>query len=226
MKKIILTFLALALAASTASAMDSKMYLKGNAGAGFSKAKASGKVNANLIAAQSNYAISKAGKGFVGSVAIGSVLGSNVRTDLEVFFDGGNKSKYSAANATTQKGSMKTSSITGLVNAHYDFKNTTNLTPFITIGAGYGSSKYKVSVAQLNANPARQFNKSSAGVAFQAGVGVAYSVAHKVNLELGYRYISKGGKTKTITIDTNNTIRANKSSTTSNVIMAGLRIGL
>lgn len=228
-KNFILALSVIIASASCANAMESKHYLKGNLGYSMSKQKASGYVNNDVGTNANPYAVSKKSRGMVGGMAIGTSVTPNARVELELLASGGNKSKYAAPNSASQTASMKTTSYTGLVNAAYDFKNSTSLTPFVLVGLGYGSSKHKISVAAKSSNAslvARNFNKSKGGFAYQAGLGVSYAVAPKVSLELGYRFVSHGGKGKAITIDSNNMMKANKRSSTSNVIMGGIRIGL
>ena len=220
-KKIILAAASLAIAASSAMAAEGKYYVKGNLGYGMSKHDLiATKLNNATPASQS---FKKTGKGLIGGLGLGANLGSNVRTDLEFLMDDGLKSKTNAS-ASTYGANYKVSSYAFLLNAHYDFKNSSKLTPFVTAGVGYGHNKHKVSIANKAGSFNKNFTKSGNGFAYQLGLGAAYNLG-KVDLELGYRFIDKGAKKVTITPDAQNSIKTKKSSGQVNAIMAGVRVG-
>ena len=208
MKNKIILAAAFALAASAANAADGKFYLKANAGYGMSKQ------HADAPAPIGN--IKKSGKGFVGTVGVGTNLSSMVRTDIEFYMDDGIRAKQKAINSK-----MKTNSYAGLVNVYYDFKNTSKITPFVMGGVGYGHNKYKINA--VAAGRSFSFSSKANGFAYQAGAGLGFD-AGKATFELGYRYIDKGAKNKTL----NNqgvTVRAKKTSGKVHAILAGLRVG-
>jgi opacity protein-like surface antigen len=209
-KKIILAAASLAIAASSAMAAEGKYYVKGNLGYGFAKQK--------LSDVETGKSSSKFGKGFIGGVGFGANLGSNVRTDLEFLMDDGLEAKrkskiFDASLAQEVKSQLF------LLNAHYDFKNSSKLTPFVTAGVGYGHNKYKVTLS--GGDVSLSLKQKSNGLAYQAGFGAAYNMG-KVDLELGYRFINKGAKNKTVP---GTDLKFNKSSGQVHAIMAGVRVG-
>lgn len=112
---------------------------------------------------------------------------SNLRMEVELGYQKNDINKATLKGTGWGVSSGDTSSISGLLNAYYDFVNPTSLTPFLSAGAGV----IKVSLSDLNF-PATGFDKGLDGtaVAAQAGAGLSYAVNNHIALDVKYRYMT------------------------------------
>lgn len=80
-----------------------------------------------------------------------------------------------------------------MLNAYYDFKNTSKFTPYVSAGAGITRIKNE---QKLNPELAPDINlglsDTSNSFTWSAGAGVAYKVTENVALDLAYRYVDAG----------------------------------
>ena len=104
---------------------------------------------------------------FVGDVGIGYQVDQNWRTDLTY----GMTSNYTLAPGAT----LSTSTIMG--NVYYDWRNSTPLTPYVGVGAGYGW-QYNTGGGAFNAS----------GIALGLKAGVSYDITNNLALDVGYRF--------------------------------------
>ncbi len=68
-------------------------------------------------------------------------------------------------------------SLMGLVNGYYDFKNSSDFTPYIGAGIGIGGF--------VNESLSQYYG---AAFAYQVGGGVDYSITDKISVGVKYRY--------------------------------------
>ena len=106
------------------------------------------------------------------AAAVGYGFTCNVRMEVEVGYQKNDFSNYSG----------DVSSISGLLNAYYDFVNPTKVTPFI--GAGVGLVK-----ASLSDLP-HVGGGDGGAVALQAGAGLSYEFNDSITFDLKYRYLT------------------------------------
>ena len=104
-------------------------------------------------------------------VAVGKKFGK-VRAEAEIGYQENDVDK-------PKSGDMK--AYTFLVNGYYDFINRTKFTPYVTAGIG---------VAKVDARINKFAHVDNTGLAYQAGVGVAYSINSKLTVDLKYRYLA------------------------------------
>ena len=134
----------------TEAATTSGIYLRGDFGGSW----------LNWSTATNNWA-------FVGDVGIGYQIDPNFRTDLTYDMTG----NYTVAPGAT----LSTSTIMG--NVYYDWRNSTPLTPYVGVGAGYGW-QYASGVGAF----------SSSGIAVGLKAGVSYDISNNLALDVGYRF--------------------------------------
>ena len=78
-----------------------------------------------------------------------------------------------------------------LVNAYFDFHNSTAFTPYLGGGLGMGfiNTRYEIDVpGTFNATK----SKSNTVFAWNLGAGVAYAFNENISADLGYRYLGLG----------------------------------
>lgn len=157
------------------------------------------------------------GKGKLGSIAVGFGynIRDNVRGDLELYADDGIISKKQIKNNTV-KSAVQT--YAGFLNAHYDFKNNTNCTPFISAGVGYAANTVKINTKH------KSYDDTTKGIAYQVGLGASYRITPKVSAEVSYRYIDKGLKTHIMPANKNMLIKTDKSSGQLHAVLIGTRV--
>lgn len=77
-----------------------------------------------------------------------------------------------------------------MANVYYDFKNTSDFTPYVS--AGIGASFNKLDVTEYQAVYATSANDKKTDFAWSVGVGVNYALDKDLDLDLGYRYVDLG----------------------------------
>lgn len=174
----------------------------------------------------------------IGSSAIvGAGVGFKVlpflRTDVTVSYRPG----YSFAApptpieppGTTGRGDVKT--LAALVNAYYDFPTFAGFTPYV--GGGVGLARNQVGTTTLSSNAdgstvATLSGATTTQFAWQASVGVAYSVLPAVALDIGYRYFDAGegrsGSTVTSALGSAS-FPVQRGNIRAHEIQAGIRVG-
>ncbi len=92
------------------------------------------------------------------------------------------------------KGNGSVWSLTG--NGYLDLKNSTPFTPYLTVGLGLGGGSFKApkdskgrKIIVTDGTTAHELqSKSGIGLAYQAGVGVAYTFNENFSFDLVYKY--------------------------------------
>jgi opacity protein-like surface antigen len=150
-----------------------------------------------------------------GALGIGHSYGNDFRTDLELYVDDGVKGRK-PFNKTLINFKVKT--YASFFNAYYDFRNTTNFTPFIMGGVGYAFNKVEISSCS------KIYKKNSNDVAWQLGIGTSYEVNPNLALEASYRYINKGIRDSTLSESGSATINTYKSAGHIHALLIGTKI--
>jgi len=145
--------------------------------------------------------------------AIGTGFSNNVRIEIELAYQKNDLDKITANVSIPGVGSGSgslgldgdVSSIAGLLNGYYDFKNTSAFTPFISGGIGMANVEFD----------AYGSSDDDTVFAYQVGLGIGYAINEKVSLDLKYRYFG----TADLEFDTTEVEYS------SHNIYAGVRIG-
>lgn len=83
---------------------------------------------------------------------------------------------------------LKNSATTLMLNGNAQLPTGTIFTPYATVGIGYSS----ISKGDINVNASQLKEKSSKGLAWNAGFGVKTKVQDNVALDLGYKFVNLG----------------------------------
>ncbi len=75
-----------------------------------------------------------------------------------------------------------------LLNAYYDFTNTSAFTPYVSGGVGF--SKIDVNDYNILGSGDPDFTDDDTVFAYQVGVGVGYAVNNQITIDLKYRYFA------------------------------------
>lgn len=201
MKKIL--FVAAVLAALTlvtsglAVAGDGGFYGSIKAGGSFLDASKSATDNSTATGSSSKFKEDT-------SVALGAAVGYNwmdfdmpIRTELEYMYHSDFKFKYSDSNSTmTDKIQLQSL----MLNAYWDFYNSTMFTPYVNGGVGFAWVKEKFSTGTITDAITAPDSHTSTNFAFNVGAGVGMSLTDQLILDLAYRYNYYGdGKKVTAT---------------------------
>jgi len=142
------------------------------------------------------------GGGLMFNASLGHYFLDELRIDFQIHYDQGLKSKksfISGADTVTMRGDE--ASFGGFVNFYYDWLNTSNVTPYVTVGAGLLRSEFTSKIAVNAANELKD-KKSKYGISYKAGLGMAYHIGTNVDIDMGYSYIQKGVDKYNIAIPT------------------------
>ncbi|GAA5101441.1 outer membrane protein [Wohlfahrtiimonas larvae] len=181
MKKIL--FISVALVCSTAAAEDIRQYVS-----------AKGTVirmENKLSSTYGNYGFGRSKDKTLGGfrAAYGldfpiAVTNGHLRGEIEYGYNSKSKINGRFLNNAPVSNQVKTQFI--MLNAYYDFTNSTDFTPYVGAGIGY---------ARLKANSQvdyQSFSKKKNNFIWNLGVGVAYEVTPNISLDVGYRYVNYG----------------------------------
>ena len=80
--------------------------------------------------------------------------------------------------------SIETSLLNFMFNGYYDFKSGSDLTPYITAGAGFSRVE-----ADINLVPIVDDNYDDTVFAYQLGAGVGYAMSEIMTLDFRYRFL-------------------------------------
>jgi len=189
MKKIILSTAAIAVFASSASAVESgKIYVRGDLGYG-----------AAIVDAQASSAIggvrssgffkNARPSGFTGSIGLGYNFSDSIRTDLTV-----NVAKFKKKHSPFNL-EVKSNYISAMASVYYDINNSSDFTPYVMGGLGFAQKDIDFQKTmpdeQKNASFAVKSTKSNT-FAYQLGAGVAYKLTQDLYLDLGYKITGFG----------------------------------
>lgn len=163
--------------------------------------------------------------------AIGAAIGYNwmdadlpIRTELEYMYHSDFKYGYEDSNSTlTDKINLQTL----MLNAYWDFYNSTAFTPFINGGVGVAWVKEKFSTGLGSGATTVALTtpktKTSANFAFNVGAGVGWSITDAVVLDLAYRYNYYGDGYKASATSTNKTVDSQIKDISTHDVLLGLR---
>ncbi len=82
-----------------------------------------------------------------------------------------------------------------MVNGYYDIKNSSDFTPFVSVGLGYAAVDFKTTRVDVN-NPGTSENYTNThtanNFAWSVGAGVNYAINEDWDMGLSYRYLDAG----------------------------------
>ncbi|MEQ1485841.1 outer membrane beta-barrel protein [Methyloglobulus sp.] len=179
------------LVSTTAIAEEHKAYVQFNAGAAFAEPfKDSDQICNNFFGCSSFSYKENSNTGYAASLALGYRIADQFRLEGEAMYQSNDLNK---AHLSVNSGNFKfndTRTLKGesermafLLNAYYDFKNSTAFTPYITGGLGGYHMRIKASRGRLPGENDLDF-------AWQAGAGVNYKLDDRISFDLKYRYFS------------------------------------
>lgn len=119
-----------------------------------------------------------------------------------------------AVGITSNSGSGDVSVVSVMLNAYYDFRNSSQFTPYL--GGGLGTAH--VSFNDVNAPGVLRVDGDDICVAFQIGAGVEYKLSRQFSVDLAYRLF--------VTSDiefTNQSGTVSEDNYLANTVMAGIR---
>lgn len=181
MKKIML--ISVALLCSTSIAQDIRQYaaVKGTI------IRMENKLNSNYGLYDINHSKDKTLGGVRAAYGLDipiAVTDGHVRGEIEYGYNSKSKINGKFTDNTPIANHVKTQFI--MLNAYYDFANSTDFTPYIGTGIGYGRLKAS---SQINGH---SFSKKNNNFIWNVGVGVAYEISTNIALDVGYRYVDYG----------------------------------
>lgn len=116
------------------------------------------------------------------NAAVGAEIG-NVRAELEYGF---RPLKQKQLIEEDEVGYTKMGISTYMVNAYYDFRNSSIITPYVGIGVGLADIKLKF---EDPADPDFNLSQSKTKFAYNVQAGFGIEVAKDVTIDIGYRYL-------------------------------------
>ena len=171
-KTLILAVLA-ALAPLTTHAADEGFYLGAGLGANWTRDTDITGVGTNLKA--------EFDTGWMGALSLGWAYGNGARAELE--FGYRRNDLESIAGAAASSGDA--SSWRGMVNAYYDFKTETQITPYL--GVGIGAARVNLKAAPFGAT---RLDDSDSAFAYQGIAGAGYRIDERLQVFADYRYFA------------------------------------
>ena len=118
--------------------------------------------------------------------AMGFVVGQ-ARIELELAYRINDIDSFTSG--VTVSGGGEVSALSGLVNAFYDIKTDSKITPYI--GGGLGVAYVEIDNLLLSFNGITiPGNEDDTVFAYQVGGGIAYAINDKMTADLGYRYFA------------------------------------
>ncbi|MBK8814887.1 MAG: porin family protein [Methylococcaceae bacterium] len=217
------------LATAQALAEESKAYVQINAGAAFAQPfSESFEQCFSLFGCNAFSYKEKTDTGFAASVALGYRLTDYFRLEGEGMYQSNDLNHFTATRTFGGTTSNFSGSIKGerertafLLNAYYDFKNSTSFTPYLTAGAG--GYHLRIKSSRFNPRPSRE---NDLDFAWQVGAGVNYQLNDRISFDLKYRYFS--GTNAEVTIPASNPFSRDITElydVGDHQVMAGIRVG-
>lgn len=221
---------------STGMANEHKAYIQFNAGVSFAPSFSQSHTISPCFAFPSGFDCSPINQkaketydtGFTGGIALGYRLAEQFRLEGEVLYESNDRDKYHF-NATSNNPVYNhsfTNNLVGererfafLLNAYYDFKNSTAFTPYLTAGLGGYHLRLKLE---------RDSIENELDFAWQAGAGINYRLNENISFDIKYRYL--GGADAELKLPTFTNLPINRpASMLYNVgdhqLVAGIRVG-
>ena len=123
------------------------------------------------------------------NIGYGLSFGNGLRLDLEYTE---NFPAKKAEKDSTEIEKMEFSTKTLMLNGYHEYVTGTKLNPYTTFGIGESRAKIFAKEIDYYANTVNVFKKVHSGFAYQAGLGIAYSISDKISIDTGYRYVKYG----------------------------------
>lgn len=121
--------------------------------------------------------------GFIGIGSVGYKWDGHVRTELEAAY---RQSDFNKVNGTPANGIQKGIGISA--NIIYDFDNESAITPYLGVGFGISSDKWK----RVATTGIPSFNDRSTAFQWQGIAGASMQMSPRVGVFVDYRYINSG----------------------------------
>ncbi len=167
--------------------------------------------------------------GFVGSLAVGTIVFPNVRAEAELSYRGNDLEAVTVQNEGPQSiTGGEATAFAAMLNGWIDIPvNAGEIVPYI--GGGVGGAEISIDATTLGAGPcaissceALDFDDSEFVFAFQLGAGVAYGAPGGPQFTLDYRYFNAGSIDVSFSGD--RTGSANSTDYEAHSIMIGFRV--
>lgn len=119
--------------------------------------------------------------------AVGFDFGTNVRAEAEINYKANDTNELKEATGT--KGYTSTiSALSFMANAYYDLHSLGSYGVMPYVGAGVGVARLSTNDGVIAGGTTFVQDGSDTVLAYQAGLGVAYTISPKALLDVGYRY--------------------------------------
>lgn len=176
-----------------AVADDSGIYVAGRAGASFMQFN-DGKWTNDLVGDITyNYNRNVSDTVFIIGGAVGYDFESPLRAELEYTYRTNFENNKRPTTDGNHNVDMDLTAHAILLNAFYDFENSTDITPFVMAGAGMSILRSDNDVDPIGAAPdytERQITRTN--FAWNVGAGAGYSLTEKLTLDFLLRYVDLG----------------------------------
>jgi opacity protein-like surface antigen len=122
--------------------------------------------------------------------------GVPVRTEIESGWSG-RTSVHKEKSAERMSAKFEKKSL--LLNAYYDFRNSTRFTPYVGAGVGAAGVKAIFGDYTTRGDSAKNLShsKTKTNFAWQGGLGATFAATRNVALDAGYRYVDYGSVKQT-----------------------------
>lgn len=127
--------------------------------------------------------------------AVGMKISDCVRAEAAFAYRGeSDKTETAAAGYASYSEKDTVSAWTLGVNAYYDIKTGTKLTPYVTAGAGLAKMSFDIDVKAFDGVNYAALSETYSKVSFSwnVGAGVSYELNDRLALDVGYRYTDFG----------------------------------
>jgi len=189
------------LISSSAIAEEHKAYVQFNAGAAFAQPFTEGFEQCfSPFGCNSFSRKEKFDTGFMASLALGYHLTEKFRLEGEAMYQSNDLKNFttkqnSFGTTFTNSGSLQgeRERTTFLLNAYYDFKNSSAFTPYIT--GGVGGYHMRIKTGEFGR---RASGENDLDFAWQVGAGLNYKLDDRISFDLRYRYF--GGSAAEVVI--------------------------
>ena len=125
--------------------------------------------------------------GFSTGGFIGYSFMNNFRIEGELVYQGNDADKMSISGYDLNLTGDITS-VALFANGYYDFKNSSNFTPFV--GAGIGMANVEISDFNIVGVGGGDLNDDDTVLAYHLDAGVGYEINERLTLDLKYRYFA------------------------------------
>lgn len=182
---------------TSANASEDKFYVQFNGGAAFAQPfSESREISLCIFPSCGIYSSTlkeKYDTGFAASVALGYHITDAFRLEGEAMYQSNDLHNLNISEtfqdstfnfSRNLKGERERTAF--LLNAYYDFKNSSDFTPFVTAGVG----GYHLRIKSSRFNFGRPSRDNDLDFAWQVGAGVNYRMNDRISFDLKYRYFS------------------------------------